>query len=74
MSEVFMEDPERMLEEEFVAQYLKSKGYTLETARKLPAEEFKKLMIEANTYAASKVAEVENRARIVHEIHGVSEE
>lgn len=72
-TQTLMDDPERKLEEQFIAEYLNSRGLTLEEARQLPPDQFKKLMTEANTYAATKLAEVEHRARIVGEIHGVGE-
>lgn len=73
LNNTLMDDPERKLENEFVLEYVHSRGYTLEQARRLPPDEFKKLMTDANTYAAIHVAEVENRARMVGEIHGSTE-
>jgi hypothetical protein len=36
----------------------------------LPKEQAKRLMIEASTYAAMKLAEVDTKARAIQELHG----
>lgn len=73
-SQPLMQDPEQKLEEHYLIEYLALKGYTLEQARLLPPLTLRELMIDAGTYAANKVAEVEQRARIMGEIHGVADE
>ncbi|MBI5030594.1 MAG: hypothetical protein HZB51_08700 [Chloroflexi bacterium] len=75
MSEEFkerMEDPEAKLAAVFIDEYLRSRGQTLESICNLPKDQAKQLMIEASTFAATKLAEVENKARALQEIHGVA--
>jgi hypothetical protein len=67
-----MLDPQEQLARMYIEEFLRGKGYTFETVRQLPADQAKKIMAEASTYAACKLAEVERRAHIVEEIHGVS--
>ncbi len=67
-----MEDPYAPLEKKLIAEYLRSKGYALEDLRQLPEDEVKRLMTEASLYASTKLAEVETRARFVHDVHGSS--
>lgn len=65
-----MEDPEAKLATAYIEEYLHNHGYTLETICNLPKEQAKQLMIEASTYAAVKLAEVDTKARAIKEIHG----
>jgi hypothetical protein len=66
------EGPQSALEKNIIQEYLKEKGYSLESLHKLPEEEAHRLMREACTYASLKLAEVESRARFREEIHGPS--
>ncbi len=68
-----MQDPQEKLAQMYVDEYLKGKGYSVKSLCKLTEEEAKKIMAEASTYAACKLAEAEHRARIMDEIHGVSQ-
>ena len=73
MSEEFkvrMEDPEAKLATVYIDEYLHGRGHTLESICSLPKEQAKQLMIEASTYAAIKLAEVDTKARVIKEIHG----
>ena len=70
---VFADEPQARLERLFIEAYLRTKGHTLQSMHKLPAEEAKHLMTEASTYASIKLAEVETRERLLQEIHGVSQ-
>jgi len=65
-----MEDPEAKLATVYIEEYLQQRGHTLESLCTLPKEQAKQLMIEASTYAAVKLAEVDTKARAVKEIHG----
>lgn len=67
-----MSDPQEKLASMYIEEFLRGKGYTFESVRQLPEEQAKKVMAEASTYAACKLAEVERRAHIMDEIHGVS--
>jgi hypothetical protein len=63
------EDIHAFLEKTLIETYLKGKGYTLEELRSLPEVEAGQLMKEASTYASCKLAELEDRARFVKELH-----
>ena len=67
---VRMEDPEAKLATVYIDEYLRSHGHTLESICALPKDQAKQLMIEASTYAAIKLAEVDTKARAIKEIHG----
>lgn len=67
---VRMEDPEAKLATVYIDEYLRSKGQSLESICNLPKEQAKQLMIEASTYAAIKLAEVDTKAHMIKEIHG----
>lgn len=56
--------PEAALERSYIAEYLRSKGYTPQDLERLPPEEAKKLRTEASIYACNKLAEHEARARV----------
>lgn len=64
-----IEDPNTMMENALIAEYLKQKGYTHDDLKKLPAELVEKLMKEASQYASLKMEEVEARAHFVKELH-----
>lgn len=68
-----MQDPQEKLARMYVEEFLRGKGYTFDSIRAMPEEIAKKVMAEASTYAACKLAEVERRAHIMEEIHGVSQ-
>jgi hypothetical protein len=63
------EDIHAFMEKTLIEAYLKGKGYTLEDLKKLPEEAAKQLMKEASTFASSKLADVEVKARFVKELH-----
>jgi hypothetical protein len=63
------EDMHAHLEQSLIEAYLKGKGYTLEDLKKLPEAEAKQLMKEASIYASGKLAELEERAHFLRELH-----
>lgn len=63
-----MNQAQDSLEVMYINEYLRSKGYSLVTVHELPAEELKKIMTEASTYASTKLAEIESRAQFRKEI------
>jgi hypothetical protein len=65
-----MQDPSAELEQYFVGEYLKGKGHTLESARLLSPEAFKRLMTAASTFASAKMAEVQDTAEMLKKIRG----
>lgn len=64
-----VEDRNAILEKALIEEYLKEKGYTLETLKKLPPAAAGKLMKEALQYASLKLEEVAARAHFVKELH-----
>jgi hypothetical protein len=64
-----IEDMHASLEMALIEEYLREKGYTLKTLRKLQQAEFKQFMKEASTYASGKLAELEERAHFLQELH-----
>jgi hypothetical protein len=63
------EDMHAGLEKSLIEAYLKGKGYTREDLKKLPEAEAKQLMKEASVYASGKLAELEERAHFLQELH-----
>ena len=68
-SKPLMEDMHAALEKSLIEAYLKGKGYTLTSLKKLPEEKAKQLMKEASVFASGKLAELEERAHFVEELH-----
>ena len=52
-----LQDPERQLERALIDEFLRVRGHDARS-------------VEASVHAASKLAEIEARARFVHELHG----
>ncbi len=67
-----MEQPEAALERMYLEEYLSGKGHTMQSLQALPEEEAKRLMTEASSYASTRLAEVETRAQLMQDLHGVS--
>lgn len=65
-----LEDPLAKLEKSFIEAFLATKGYSIKDLESLPKQTSKKLMTEASMYASNKLAEVETRSRLVHDLHG----
>jgi hypothetical protein len=63
------EGPQSKLERNYIQEYLRSKGASLESLGELPKAEQQRLMSEASQYASLKLAEVESRAKFRHDIH-----
>lgn len=67
-----MEDIHAYLEKTLIEAYLKGKGYTLKELKNLPKAVSRQLMKEASVYASGKLAELEERAHFVQELHDAS--
>jgi hypothetical protein len=65
-----LEDPQRQLEQAFIAEFLRLRGYEPAKLDVLPVPERELLMKQASTWASGKLAEVDTRAYFVHEMHG----
>lgn len=64
------EGPETHLESMFIEEYLQTKGYSsIKDLCHLTEAEAKKILIEACKFASLKLAEIESRVRLTHEIH-----
>ena len=68
-----MQDPQAHLARMYVEEFLRSKGLTVETVRDLPPEITHQIMVEASTYAALKLAEMEKKSQVARELHGGSQ-
>jgi len=64
------ENPEGQLEQTLIREFLHARGYDMRALEALPEEDRKRLLTEASTYAAGKLAEVEARAHFVQDVHG----
>jgi hypothetical protein len=64
------EEAHAELEKCLIDEYLKGKGYTLESLKKLTEDEAHRIMSEASTYVSCKLAEIENKARYKQNIQG----
>jgi hypothetical protein len=63
------QDPEGQLEQAFIDEFLRIRGHDSRSVDTLPVDERKHLLTEASVYAASKLAEIDARARFVHGLH-----
>ena len=68
-----MEDREAQLARYYIEEYFRSKGLTSEQVHQLAIDQARELWGEASQYAAIKLTEVESRAHIVQELHGITE-
>jgi len=68
-SQPVMEDMHAVLEKSLIEAYLMGKGFSMEKLKKLPKAEAKRLMTEASIYASGKLAELEERAHFMDELH-----
>lgn len=64
-----MHDPQEELARHFLESYLHEKGHTWESLRTLPAAEARQIFVDASTYTALKLAEIEDKAHLAHELH-----
>lgn len=65
-----LEDPQRQLEQAFIDEFLRLRGYDPAKLDALPVPERELLMKQASAWASGKLAEVDARAYFVHEMHG----
>jgi len=68
-----LEEPQAVLEKRYIEEYLRSKGHTVQSLRELPEAEAKQFMIEASTYASTRLAEMEKRTQLLQALHGTAE-
>ncbi len=65
------EDRQAKLSSMYLDEFLATRGHTWRSVQLLPPAQARKLLIEASTYASDKMAEVQTRADLVEELHGV---
>jgi hypothetical protein len=65
-----LEEPRARLELALIDEFLTALGYERNTLRFRTDPAARDLLKQATIYAASKLAEVESRARYLHDIHG----
>jgi hypothetical protein len=63
-------DPDEPLECALIDEFLRAHGYDWDSLDALPDVEARRVLTEASVYAATKLAEVHSRARLIHSIHG----
>jgi hypothetical protein len=62
------EEIHALLERCLIEEYLKSKGHTRESLKRLPDDEAHQMMRDASTYASGKLSEIEIRARFTEDL------
>lgn len=70
LAESSLQMAEAALERMYIEEYLRGKGLSLKAIHTLPEKQAKALLKEASIYASCRLAEIEQRARFVHELHG----
>ncbi len=66
-----MEEMHAALERSLIAEYLRSRGHTLESVAKLPQEQQEPILRSAAASATLKLSEIESRAKFVDDLgHG----
>lgn len=63
------DEPKAHLEHKLIVSFLREKGHTLESIKKLPEAEARQIMVEASRYASARLAELEARSRFVDKLH-----
>jgi hypothetical protein len=70
MQEKFViQDRQEKLAHAFIEEYLHSQGTSLHALCELPPERSKELMVHASVYASVRLAEIDERARVMEGIH-----
>ena len=62
-------DPRAELARRYFEEFLRERGLTWESLLALPETESRQLCIEASTYAALKMTEIEDKAKLAHVLH-----
>jgi hypothetical protein len=65
-----LQNPEGQLERSLIEEFLRTCGHDSRSVETLPDDQRKRLLQDASVSAAGKLAEIEARARFVHELHG----
>lgn len=62
-------DRQEKLAHAFIEEYLSGEGYALSTLHELPPDKARALMVKASVYSSIRLAEIEERARLVESWH-----
>jgi hypothetical protein len=65
-----LQDPNGLLESELINEFLRTRGYDLQSLKSLPDDERRRLLRQASMYAAGRLTEIEARAHFVDGLHG----
>jgi len=65
-----VEDPIALLERSFIDEFIRTHGHDPSRLGSLPEDQRTRLLKQASTYAAVKLADVECKAHYLHDIHG----
>jgi regulator of protease activity HflC (stomatin/prohibitin superfamily) len=65
-----LEEPLAALERELIDEFLRAAGYNAEELRARGDAESRHLLVEASTYAAARLTEVETRAHYIRSLRG----
>ena len=68
-----LHDRDAQLEVALIAEFLGRRGHTLETLHDLPPDQALALLKDASSFASGRLAEIESRAHLQHDLHGVPE-
>ena len=63
-----IDNPETELARMFVDEYLRSRGHTVKSVCNLPEDQARQLWIDVSLYVSNKLAEVNARSRLMHNI------
>jgi hypothetical protein len=63
-------DPSAALERKLIEEFIRTRGYDPARLQDLPEEVRRRVLSDASTHAAARLAEMEARAHYVHELHG----
>jgi len=61
---------QRLLESELINEFLRTRGYDLQSVENLPDDERRRLLRQASMHAAGRLTEIEARAHFVDGLHG----
>ena len=64
-----LEDPLARLELRIIDEYIRDRGYDPDTIRSSADAHTRKILVDAATYAAARLTEVEARSHYVRELH-----
>ena len=63
-------DPEAAIEDALIEEFLTARGLDAQSLAAMSDPDRRRVLVEASTYAADRLAEVEARAHFLHELHG----